>query len=924
MNHRTHLHSVHLPVAESGVPYLWFESLTGEERINDLFCYRLVVKTKDAFGRPAHGIHGLEGYVSKEAYQDSLVEDSEQEGGSGQGGSSGTVSYHSPASHLDVISLIGTPLGVSIDLNDLNPLDAHTITGQVSKHGLVASITQLTTHHRHATYEVVLVPWLWLLTKTNNYRIYQNQSIPSILEDVLSHYPYAYELRLSHHYPALDYQTQYDESDYAFVTRLMAEHGLNFYFEHEADTHCLIITDSNSHFKTHSNPFYQSLTLYPPEQRMPEYAEYLEHFHPTQSLVVSQSLVTDYQFKSPSTALMGHDSHPWDTAHNQLQRYEWAQGRRADEAGLGTLAANLAQSYHQQGLRAYGQGQLKGLQVGRSFRLQGHPQTDSNIDWLILSMQMTIKALDADKQVQQYYTADTRFSAQPLTQTLKPDALPKRPVARTQTAVVVSPVGEEIHTDAYGRIKVKFHWDRPSLADRQILDNRLSTERGGETEAGSEAHINTCWLRLASMWSGNHYGSISLPRVGQEVIIDFFGGNPDMPYIAGTLNNPEQMPIWELPGEKVLSGIRSKEYQGDGANQLVMDDSTGKLQTQLKSDHLHSELNLGHITRIDNPKGRGEHRGEGFELRSDGHGVIRADRGMVISTHGRKEALGYVKDISETTNELEAATSQHEAQLQSAIDALCEDRSIDDTLIPALTKQNQMIKGVGAGGGDSKENGKAHPELANPQIAISSLAGIAMTARQSIHLVSQDGFGLTTDKDISMASQHRLSVTAQQGIRNFSYSGGIRHYAHKDDIELQAQEGQLKHIARQDIHITSTEGKIHITSPKELSIKVAGSELKINEQGVFITTPQTFRVKSNEKEMVGGEYVGFGVPRLPEVKNTNAQFQFVDDDNIPYAHVNYTATYSNGRIIKGVTDENGFTQIFFSTSEQEINVHLDL
>lgn len=910
MNHRTHLHSVHLPVAESGVPYLWFESLTGEERINDLFCYRLVVKTKDAFGRPAHGIHGLEGYVSKEAYQDSLVEDSEQEGGSGQGGSSGTVSYHSPASHLDVISLIGTPLGVSIDLNDLNPLDAHTITGQVSKHGLVASITQLTTHHRHATYEVVLVPWLWLLTKTNNYRIYQNQSIPSILEDVLSHYPYAYELRLSHHYPALDYQTQYDESDYAFVTRLMAEHGLNFYFEHEADTHCLIITDSNSHFKTHSNPFYQSLTLYPPEQRMPEYAEYLEHFHPTQSLVVSQSLVTDYQFKSPSTALMGHDSHPWDTAHNQLQRYEWAQGRRADEAGLGTLAANLAQSYHQQGLRAYGQGQLKGLQVGRSFRLQGHPQTDSNIDWLILSMQMTIKALDADKQVQQYYTADTRFSAQPLTQTLKPDALPKRPVARTQTAVVVSPVGEEIHTDAYGRIKVKFHWDRPSLADRQILDNRLSTERGGETEAGSEAHINTCWLRLASMWSGNHYGSISLPRVGQEVIIDFFGGNPDMPYIAGTLNNPEQMPIWELPGEKVLSGIRSKEYQGDGANQLVMDDSTGKLQTQLKSDHLHSELNLGHITRIDNPKGRGEHRGEGFELRSDGHGVIRADRGMVISTQGRHGAEGHVKSIKEPIDLIDTAYHQHHNLAQSAQAHQAQDNDDQLQVATCLSLQLQAIKGAGE-----------LEELSSPQLVLHSPAGIEAVSNKSIHVASSEHAAITSAEHVSISAGKNLLATVRGAVRFFAQLAGIRLFAAKGKIEIDAQTDGVDILALNKIKVHSNNDWVEISAPKGILLNVGNSYIKITPEGIEEGTMGQWEARAASHDMTGPA----SMPLQTDSPLFNDEmFLLKDGDGNILANERYKIVTKSGEVFYGITNKNGETErIFTGGLVDDLEVFLD-
>ncbi|MDH2274567.1 type VI secretion system Vgr family protein, partial [Moraxella porci] len=615
MNHRAHLHSIHLPISEIGTPYLWFDSLSGTESINDLFHYQLIVKTKDALGRPAHGIVGLDGYVNADHYHQTLTQADPL---------SQQTAAVSPASHLDMQTLVGTTIGISIDLNDIQPLDNQTITGTCYKHALIIAISQRTTHNLHAVYELTLAPWLYLLTQTNNYRIYQNQSIPYILEDILSHYPYPVEYRLNHHYDTLDYQTQYNESDYAFITRLMSEHGINFYFEHQKDNHILIITDHNSHFTPQDNPFYQTLTIYPPNQRMPEYAEYLEHFIPTQQLTPGQLLVSDYQFKTPSTPIITHDTHPWHTANNHLQQYHWQQGRRVNQSGLQTLTNTLMQQQHQQGLRAKGQGHLKGLQVGHYFTLTNHPNQDSNIQWLILSISITIENLNPDNRTHQYYTANTTFSAQPLKEPLTPDVIHPKPIAYTQTATVVVPEGEEIHTDQYGRIKVKFHWDRPSNEQRHILAQPDSTI------------INTCWLRVAKPWSGNHYGTINLPRKDQEVIIDFFGGNPDMPYISGTLNNPEHMPLYTLPDGQVLSGIKSKEYQGSQSNQLIMDDTPGKLQLQLKSDHLHSELNLGHIRRITPIQGRQEYRGEGFELRSDGHGVLRADKGMVISTHGRQ------------------------------------------------------------------------------------------------------------------------------------------------------------------------------------------------------------------------------------------------------------------------------------------------
>ena len=930
MNHRAHLHSFYLPKSASGTPYLRFHSLQGFEGISALFEYKLIIKAHDEHGNPAHGIKGLEGYVSHEAYHGSIIHPKE-------GDPSSPISYQSVASHLDLTTLIGTPLGISLDLNDKHPIDNRTITGAVHKHALIASVTELATRNRHATYELLLVPWLYLLTKTNNYHIHQHKSIPQIIEAVLSCYPYPWQFHLTGNYPSLDYQTQYDESDYAFITRLMSEHGMSFYFEHTKDSHTLIITDHASQLKRHSNPFYDTLTLYPPNQRMPEFAEYLEYFTQTQSLVTAQHLLSDYQFKTPSTPLIAHDTmtaaqtdatkNPHQALIYHLQRYKWHQGRRVHEEALTSLNKTLMNAEHQDGLKALGQGRLKGLQVGCLFTLNNHPRQDCNTDWLIMSLTTHIKPIDEDNNTHQYYTADTSFIAHLATHPLVPKHIHPRPIARTQTATVVAPEGEEIHTDQYGRIKVKFHWDKPTLTQRHLLDNDPSYNQNNQSTS-SPKDINTCYLRVSTPWAGDHFGQIALPRVGQEVIVDFFGGNPDMPYVTGSLTNPNNMPPWELPGEQVLSGIRSKEHKGEQSNQLVMDDTKGKLQTQLKSDHLHTEVNLGHIRRLTTPKGRGEYRGEGFEVRSDGHGVIRAGRGMIITTHGRQHATSHIKDIKETTVQLEQATSTHSSLMQSSIQAQCENRALDDTFIPTLDELNTSMTGDindnhANHHNDDSDDILSHPELSNPHIALSSLAGMTLTAKQNIHITTQNNLAITTDKDLSFATTSKYNLSVQDGISVFAKTGGIKHYTAKDNIELEAQDGQIKHTAKDNIEIISTENSIHITAPKEFRVKVAGSELLINEHGIFITTPKTFQVKSDEKVMMGGEYVGYEVVRLPQPYSL--RFHFTDDDGIPYSNTEYEAINKDiGETLIGVTDNEGFTEYFYSDKPNQIEVYLHI
>lgn len=904
MNHRAHLHSFYLPKSASGTPYLRFHSLQGFEGISALFEYKLIIKAHDEHGNPAHGIKGLEGYVSHEAYHGSIIHPKE-------GDPSSPISYQSVASHLDLTTLIGTPLGISLDLNDKHPIDNRTITGAVHKHALIASVTELATRNRHATYELLLVPWLYLLTKTNNYHIHQHKSIPQIIEAVLSCYPYPWQFHLTGNYPSLDYQTQYDESDYAFITRLMSEHGMSFYFEHTKDSHTLIITDHASQLKRHSNPFYDTLTLYPPNQRMPEFAEYLEYFTQTQSLVTAQHLLSDYQFKTPSTPLIAHDTmtaaqtdatkNPHQALIYHLQRYKWHQGRRVHEEALTSLNKTLMNAEHQDGLKALGQGRLKGLQVGCLFTLNNHPRQDCNTDWLIMSLTTHIKPIDEDNNTHQYYTADTSFIAHLATHPLVPKHIHPRPIARTQTATVVAPEGEEIHTDQYGRIKVKFHWDKPTLTQRHLLDNDPSYNQNNQSTS-SPKDINTCYLRVSTPWAGDHFGQIALPRVGQEVIVDFFGGNPDMPYVTGSLTNPNNMPPWELPGEQVLSGIRSKEHKGEQSNQLVMDDTKGKLQTQLKSDHLHTEVNLGHIRRLTTPKGRGEYRGEGFEVRSDGHGVIRAGRGMIITTHGRQEAVGAVKDVGETVARLQTMIDQHSLLLEQAIEALCELRPIDKTVICNLKRQLRHIMGEPSGDDDDQ-----YPEVTTPQVIISSQSDIIATAKEDIHLAAQGSFSMTASKDVSLATMSNYNLTSAKATSLFSHRGGIKLYANQGKVELQAQNDSMAFTAKKDIEISSTEQTIDMIASKQIRLRCEGAQILMNKDGITFITDGTFKVKANQHDLQQGQAVGVDLQGLPIVDLFNEKFQILSPTGKPMPFVDYRLS-SKDKSFLSSTQNDGQTK----------------
>ncbi|UYZ81587.1 type VI secretion system tip protein VgrG [Moraxella bovis] len=899
MNHRAHLHSVYLPKSVSGTPYLWFDSLQGVESINGLFEYKLIVKAKDEHGNPAHGIEGLEGYVSFEAYHGSIIHPKEATP------HQDTISYQSVASHLDLTALIGTPLGISLDLNDKHPIDDRTITGQVTRHGIITGCAKLTTHNRHAVYELTLSPWTYLLTKTNNYHIHQHKSIPQIIEEVLSCYPYPWQFELTHDYPKQDYQTQYDESDHAFITRLMSEHGISFYFEHTKDNHTLIITDHVSHLKRHANPFYDTLTLNLPNQRMPAYAEYLEHFTPKSRLTCAQSLLSDYQFKAPNEPLMAHDTikgvqtdthKPHQALIHHLQRYEWHQGRRAGGDELATKNEQLTAAYRHQSLSATAHGRLKGIQVAHLFTLTGHPHQSMNTDWVVYALQMSIKPIDKDNNTHQYYTADTSFTAYPATHPLVPTTPCPRPPARTQTATVVAPEGEEIHTDQYGRIKVKFHWDKPTLAQRHLVDNRTGDDKDDLSQ------INTCYLRVASTWAGDHYGHIALPRAGQEVIIDFFGGNPDMPYVAGSLTNPNNMPLYTLPHEKVLSGIRSKEYGGDKSNQLIMDDTKDKLQTHLKSDHLHTEINLGHIRRLTTPQGRGEYRGEGFEVRTDGHGVIRADKGMVITTHGRQGAVGHVKDVGEAEMLIRSAKNQQASYMQAMIDYMAEDRDLLETATPALSDDYGTIKASQENEYDEDETDDTG-ELSLPHILLASASSLIGVAKKNIHQYATEHITFSSGADLNIATGKKLLASVAKGIGILAHDMGIKMIAASGNINISAQRNDIDIVAEEVLRLISKRKKIEISAMEEIVLNVQGNYIKILPDKIEQGTKGEWIVHANKHELSSPNTIEFELPQDPY----DEMYVITDSNGNPVSGFAYKITTDDGRVYRGITNEKGET-----------------
>jgi type VI secretion system secreted protein VgrG len=338
-----------------------------------------------------------------------------------------------------------------------------------------------------------------------------------------------------------------------------------------------------------------------------------------------------------------------------------------------------------------------------------------------------------------------------------------------------------------------------------------------------------------------------LPRVGQEVVVQFLDGNIDRPIVVGVVYNRLNMPPWNLPGQQALSGLRSRELKNassGNSNHLILDDTKDALQVQLKSDHQHSQLSLGSITRIETSQGRMDARGEGWELATNAWGVARAGKGMLITTESRPNGTSHIKDMGETLQRLKAAHSQHEALAKLAERSGAQDGDEQSRVAAAIRTQNQGIQGGAKG---------SFPQLGKPNLVLASPAGIEATTANSIHLASTQHTALTTGQDLSMASGGGLFASARQALRLFVHKAGMRLVAAAGDIDLRALTDSVNVLAK--LNITQTANRITISAKEEIVINGGGSYAKFRGGGIELGTSGNFVAHAAKHSLPGPKTV---------------------------------------------------------------------
>ena len=472
---------------------------------------------------------------------------------------------------VDSAALLGTSATVTLQLGHDGPRYFH---GMVVRAGLESAVGKL------ISWRLQLRPWLWQLTRRSDCRIYQNMTVENIIKDVFTKYPgLVVEWQLEGGFAPRPYCVQYRETDFNFVSRLMEEEGIYYFHRYSSDSHTLVICNSMTKHPVVAG--YATLKYRDSQDQLLDLEAITEWRH-THELTSGKVTLTDYDYLKPATSLKVEHASIHDTAKAALEHYDYP-GLYTETSRGSALAKIRQEELDSRVLRVSGYTSTVGaLTVGHSFTLADHPLDSENANHVVLSTRIDAQYTGYESgQGETQFTC--RFGAMRYADVFRPERITPKPIIPgPQTAVVVGPAGEEIYTDQYGRAKVQFHWDRLNGA--------------------SDHDKKSCWVRVSSQWAGKGWGQISLPRIGQEVVVDFLEGDPDLPLITGRVYNAVQVVPYKLPDNKTVSTLKSqssKEGTLENANELRFEDLKGSEHVWFQAEKdMHHLVKNNYDTRI--------------------------------------------------------------------------------------------------------------------------------------------------------------------------------------------------------------------------------------------------------------------------------------------------------------------------------------
>ncbi|MFW6743811.1 type VI secretion system Vgr family protein [Acinetobacter pittii] len=830
--------------------------------------------------------------------------------------------------------------------------------------GIITEANQGQSDGSLTIYNLTLKDPTALWHKRRNSRVFMNKSVRDISEILFKEWQgksplFASSLTLDTSGLTKDYDVrpfvmQSNESDYDFLTRLWRSEGINWLVDESqlfvADPNASIqpqvlrLIDDNQNYqalerrslryqRSSATEQFDTITQVKAERRLQPTSVHIQRW---------QADALQQEEGSGSVQATQKHSEHYDNASLNLEDAwhvspAWMQDLKGEDQATASGNSQIEQlnqhinAYHHLSSKQFTvSGNVRDAQVGYWFELNDHPELDqhdsADKEFLILSKHYynqnnlpkelqqqlerllpkdKLKAAQIDSQnPDQRHFAELNVVRRNIKAVPEYSPLEHRPAAYPQRAKVVGLEGESIHVDQWGRIKVRFLFTR---ADDHSHD-------GG---AGSNDNdTDSAWVDVLTPWAGAGYGARFLPRVGEIVVIDFFDGNIDRPFVVGRIHEAERYPTQfdqkgQLPDTKKLSGIRSEEVDGKGFNQLRFDDTTGQISAQLQSSHAASQLNLGNLSH---PKDKAESdgRGEGFELRTDQWGAVRAGSGLLVSTHKQDQAQGVHLDANEAKQQIEGGLNN-----AKALSEVAKNQQTDP--LENLENLKSFIEKL-----EQQDNAKAKT-FKEAIMLLASPNSIALSSNEDIHLSADGQINQTAGDSINLSTQKNLIAHAQNKISLFAAQEGARLYAGKGKVEIQAQGDGADLIARKAVQVISTEDKIEATAAKEIVLTAGGSQVKITGSGIFMTTSGKFEVKAGQHLFMGGGSVNANVPALPDlrIKTEHRNFQAIDSskneplEGIPYSILNKRTGIKS----YGFTNEKGMTKTIKSAENDELVVN---
>lgn len=741
-------------------------------------------------------------------------------------------------------------------------------------YGVITGFKHLSSSQDEARYEVRLEPRMALLARSRQNAIYQNQTVPQIVEKILRE---RHQMRgqdfvfnLKSEYPAREQVMQYGEDDLTFVSRLLSEVGIWFRFATDARLKIEVIE-----FYDDQSGYERGLTLplRHPSGLHDGATEAVWGLNTAYSVVEKSVTTRDYNYRTATAEMMteqhdatGGDNTTYGEAYHYADNFLQKGDKEAAESGAFYARIRHERYLNEQAILK-GQSTSSLLMPGLEIKVQGDDAP------AVFRKGVLITGVTASAARDRSY--ELTFTAIPYSERYgyRPALIPRPVMAGTLPARVTSTVKNDIyaHIDKDGRYRVNLDFDRDTW------------------KPGYES----LWVRQSRPYAGDTYG-LHLPLLaGTEVSIAFEEGNPDRPYIAGVKHDSAHT------DHVTIQNYKRNVLRTPANNKIRLDDERGKEHIKVSTEYGgKSQLNLGHL--VDAGK---QQRGEGFELRTDLWGAARAKKGIFISADAQDKAQGQVREMAPAMAILDGAQSQMKSLSTDAQTANADPADLSSQI--ALLQQS--VK-----------------DLTQAAILLSAPKGVAIASGEHLQLAASKNLIANAGNHADIGVVKNMFIGVGQALSVFVRKAGIKLFANKGAISVQAQNDLMELLAQKSIEITSTEDEIKITAKKKITLNGGGSYIRLDACGIEAGTPGEYNVKAGyygrkPKAKLTPELMAFPVIESGEF---NAKFLFTDDDGLPYANTKYIACFSDGTQKEGITDENGYTENFNTDSKQTIDVRL--